>query len=107
MGMQALEQRLERMVDGVFRRSHNSIRPIELGRRLIREMDDHRTVDVKGQRVVPNDFQILLSAGDHAGFAAALAAEAKSTEEAKKLEAVVTVDDAWAGLERWNEKFPD
>ena len=56
MGMQALEQRLERMVDGVFRRSRNSIRPIELGRRLIREMDDHRTVDVKGQRVVPNDF---------------------------------------------------
>ena len=44
MGMQALEQRLERMVDGVFRRSRNSIRPIELGRRLIREMDDHRTV---------------------------------------------------------------
>ncbi len=69
MGIQALEQRLERMVDGVFRRSRNSIRPIELGRRLIREMDDHRTVDVKGQRVVPNDFAILLSAGDHAGFA--------------------------------------
>ena len=69
MGMQALEQRLERMVDGVFRRSRNSIRPIELGRRLIREMDDHRTVDVKGQRVVPNDFHILLAADDHAGFA--------------------------------------
>jgi len=32
-------------------------------------MDDHRTVDVKGQRVVPNDFQILLAADDHAGFA--------------------------------------
>lgn len=69
MGMQALEQRLERMVEGVFRRSRNSIRPIELGRRLIREMDDHRTVDVRGQRVVPNDFHIMLSAGDHAGFA--------------------------------------
>ena len=69
MGMQALEQRLERMVEGVFRRSRNSIRPIELGRRLIREMDDRRTVDVKGQRVVPNDYTIMLSADDHAGFA--------------------------------------
>lgn len=69
MGMQGLEGRLERMVEGVFRRSRNSIRPIELGRRLIREMDDHRTVDVKGQRVVPNDFVVLLSAEDHAGFA--------------------------------------
>jgi hypothetical protein len=68
MGMQGLEHRLERMVEGVFRRSKNSIRPIELGRRLIREMDDRRSVDVKGQRVVPNDFRILLSANDHAGF---------------------------------------
>ena len=32
-------------------------------------MDDHRTVDVKGQRVVPNDYTILLSADDHNGFA--------------------------------------
>ena len=69
MGMQGLERRLERMVEGVFRRSRNSIRPIELGRRLIREMDDHRSVDVKGQRIVPNDFVILLSADDHTGFA--------------------------------------
>jgi FhaA, N-terminal domain/FHA domain len=69
MGMQGLEHRLERMVEGVFRRSRNSIRPIELGRRLIREMDDHRSVDVKGQRIAPNDFVVLLSADDHAGFA--------------------------------------
>jgi hypothetical protein len=67
--MQGLERRLERMVEGVFRRSSNSIRPIELGRRLIREMDDHRTVDVKGDRVSPNDFVIHMSADDHAGFA--------------------------------------
>ena len=69
MGMQGLEHRLERIVDGVFRRSSNSIRPIELGRRLIREMDDHRSVDVKGQRIVPNEFVVLLSADDHSGFA--------------------------------------
>lgn len=67
--MQGLERRLERMVEGVFRRSGNSIRPIELGRRLIREMDDRRTVDVKGDRVVPNEFVIMLSAADHTGFA--------------------------------------
>lgn len=68
MVMQGLEQRLERMVDGVFKRSRNSIRPIEIGRRLLREMDDHRTVDVKGERVVPNDFVVRLSTKDHAGF---------------------------------------
>lgn len=69
MGMQALEQRLERMVEGVFRRSRNTIRPIELGRRLLREMDDTATVDVRGERVATNDFVILLSPVDHAGFA--------------------------------------
>jgi len=68
MGMQSLERRLERMVEGVFRRSRGSIRPIELGRRLVREMDDNRTVDVKGRRMVPNDFTVLLSPADHASF---------------------------------------
>jgi hypothetical protein len=68
MGLQSLERRLERMVEGVFRRSRGSIRPIELGRRLVREMDDNRTVDVKGRRMVPNDFAVLLSPGDHASF---------------------------------------
>lgn len=69
MGMQGLEHRLERIVEGVFRRSRNSIRPIELGRRLIREMDDHRSVDVKCDRIVPNEFVIYLSVEDHDGFA--------------------------------------
>ncbi len=68
MGLQSLERRLERMVEGVFRRSRGSIRPIELGRRLVREMDDNRTVDVKGRRMVPNDFTVLLSPSDHASF---------------------------------------
>ncbi len=56
------------MVDGVFSR-RGSIRPIELGRRLVRDMDDNRSVDVKGRRIVPNDFTVMLNASDHAGFA--------------------------------------
>jgi len=68
MGLQSIERRLERMVEGVFRRSRGSIRPIELGRRLVREMDDNRSVDVKGRRIVPNDFTVLLSATDMASF---------------------------------------
>jgi hypothetical protein len=68
MGLQSLERRLERMVEGVFRRSRGSIRPIELGRRLVRDMDDNRTVDVKGRRLVPNDFTVMLNPTDRAGF---------------------------------------
>ena len=68
MVLQSLERRLERMVEGVFRSSRASIRPIELGRRLVREMDDQRSIDVKGRRVVPNDFAIELSPRDYESF---------------------------------------
>jgi hypothetical protein len=70
MGMQSFERALENMVESVFSRSNRStIRPVELGRRLLREMDDHRSVDVKGRRIVPNAFVFHLSPRDHAGFA--------------------------------------
>ena len=70
MGLQSFEHSLERMVEGVFSRgSRSSIRPVELGRRVLREMDDHRSVDVKGRRIVPNVFAVRLSARDHAAFA--------------------------------------
>ena len=70
MGLQSFERSLERMVDGVFARAFRSqIKPIELGRRLIREMDDHRSVDVKGRTVVPNAFTFYLSQKDLEGFA--------------------------------------
>jgi hypothetical protein len=68
MVLQSLERRLERMVEGVFRGSRSAIRPIELGRRLVRAMDDQRSVDVKGRRVVPNDFTVYLSERDLHSF---------------------------------------
>jgi hypothetical protein len=70
MGLQGLERRLERMVEGVFARAfRSSLRPIELGRRLIRELDDHRNVDVKGKVIVPNNFAFTLSPDDDEQFA--------------------------------------
>ncbi|MEO5724643.1 MAG: DUF3662 and FHA domain-containing protein [Ilumatobacteraceae bacterium] len=70
MGLQSFERGLERMVEGVFSRgSRSSVRPVELGRRLLREMDDHRSVDVRGRRIAPNQFRFQLNARDHAAFA--------------------------------------
>ncbi len=66
--MQSFERALENMVASVFSRSRSTLRPVELGRRLLREMDDHRSVDVKGRRLVPNHFTFHLSPRDHAGF---------------------------------------
>ena len=59
------ERRLERMVEGAFARAFKSgLRPVELGRRLVREMDDNRSVGVRGGTVVPNAFKVSLSASD-------------------------------------------
>lgn len=53
----------------MFARAFRSgLRPIELGRRMVREMDEHRTVDVRGQVVVPNQYLFSLSPSDHATF---------------------------------------
>jgi Protein of unknown function (DUF3662)/FHA domain len=69
MGLQSFERGLERMVDGVFSRAFRSqIQPVELGRRMLREMEDHRTVDVRGRTIVPNAFTIRLNPRDRAGF---------------------------------------
>lgn len=70
MGLKGFERKLENMVEGAFSRVFRSgLRPIELGRRLTREMDDGRSVDVRGRTVVPNAFTVELAADDHERFA--------------------------------------
>lgn len=70
MGLKGFERRLERLVEGVFARAFkSSLRPIELGRRLVREMDDQRTVNVQGRTAAPNDFTVTLGPEDHEQFA--------------------------------------
>lgn len=57
-------------MEGAFARAfRSSIRPVELARRLAREMDDGRSVGVRGTPVVPNSFAIYLSPADHEEFA--------------------------------------
>jgi hypothetical protein len=68
--LRSFERRLERLVEGVFARAFRSgLRPVEIGRRLVRELDDHRTIAVSGRTLVPNHFTVRLSADDHANFA--------------------------------------
>ncbi len=65
MGIRGFERRLERLVEGAFARAFKSgLRPVELGRRIVREMDDNRSVGVRGGTVVPNAFTVALSASD-------------------------------------------
>jgi Protein of unknown function (DUF3662)/FHA domain len=65
MGLARFERRLERAVEGAFARAFKSqVRPVELARRMLREMDLSVDVGVKGRRTAPNHFTIALSPED-------------------------------------------
>ncbi|MGH9153951.1 MAG: FhaA domain-containing protein [Acidimicrobiales bacterium] len=78
MGLQQFERRLERLVEGVFAKAfRGGLQPVELGRRLTREMDARRTVGVRGT-IAPNAFVFALAPADlerFESFADALARE--------------------------------
>jgi hypothetical protein len=60
---------LERLVEGVFAKAfRGGLQPVELGRRLTREMDVQRTNGLRGV-LVPNSFTFAVSAADHQRFA--------------------------------------
>ena len=70
MGLSDFERKLERGVEGFFGRVfRGGVRPVELGRKLLREMDAGKTVAVNGATLVPNDFVFLLAPDDHAQLA--------------------------------------
>jgi hypothetical protein len=68
MGLQQFERRLERLVEGAFAKAfRGQLQPVELGRRLTREMDLRRNVGVKGL-IAPNHFEVFLSTPDYERF---------------------------------------
>jgi hypothetical protein len=70
MVLKSFEDRLERLVEGMFSRAFKSgLQPVEVGRRLIREMEASRTVDVSGRALAPNRFVIRISEEDYQRFA--------------------------------------
>ncbi len=70
MVLRSFEDRLERLVEGVFSRAFKSgLQPVEVGRRLVREMEASRTVDVRGRALAPNRFVIRVAVDDFQRFA--------------------------------------
>jgi hypothetical protein len=66
--LKSLETTLANLVEGAFGRIFRSeVRPIELARKLAREMDEHRTVSVS--RVYgPNEYAVWLSPQDRSRY---------------------------------------
>jgi hypothetical protein len=63
-----IESKLESLFEGVFGRAFRAnVQPVELARKLIKEMDDHRNVSVS-RVYVPNEYTIYLAPGDREQF---------------------------------------
>ena len=68
MVLRSIEQKIESLIEGVFGRAfRTNVQPVELARKLAKEMDDHRTVSVS-RVYVPNEYTVYLSPDDRAQF---------------------------------------
>jgi hypothetical protein len=66
--LRTIEQKIEALIEGVFGRAFRArVQPVELARKLVKEMDDHRTVSVS-RVYVPNEYTVYLSPQDYAQF---------------------------------------
>jgi hypothetical protein len=66
--LRSIESKLESLFEGVFGRAfRTNVQPVELARKLVKEMDDHRNVSVS-RVYVPNEYTIYLSPGDREQF---------------------------------------
>jgi hypothetical protein len=63
--LRTIETRIARLVEGTFGKVfRTSVQPVELARRLVKEMDEHQQRTVRNV-YVPNRFDVYLSRDDH------------------------------------------
>src|ERR687887_2482086 len=68
MVLRAVERKIEALFEGIFGRAfRTNVQPVELARKLAKEMDDHRTVSVS-RVYAPNEYTIYLAPSDRAQF---------------------------------------
>jgi hypothetical protein len=66
--LQSVETTIANLLEGAFGRMFRSeVRPMELARKLAREMDEHRTVSVS-RVYAPNEYSVWLSPEDRARY---------------------------------------
>ena len=76
--LRTLESKIAGLVEGTFNRAFRSeVRPVEIARKLAREMEEHRSQTLS-RTYVPNEYRVFLSPRDRerfAGYESALADE--------------------------------
>jgi hypothetical protein len=66
--LRSIEQKIEGLFEGMFGRAFRThVQPVELARKLAKEMDEHRTISVS-RVYVPNEYSVYLSEADRGQF---------------------------------------
>src|SRR3954449_3919031 len=64
-----IEHKLEGLIEGVFGRAFRThVQPVELARKLVKEMEDHKVVSVS-RVYAPNEYTVYLAPDDRDQFA--------------------------------------
>ncbi len=67
--LRSLESKIAGLVEGTFSRAFRSeVRPVEIARKLAREMEEHKSLSVS-RTYVPNEYRVYLSPRDRERFA--------------------------------------
>ncbi|HET9323871.1 MAG TPA: DUF3662 and FHA domain-containing protein [Gaiellaceae bacterium] len=79
--LRTIEQKIESLFEGAFGRAfRRNVQPVELARKLAKEMDDYKMVSVS-QVYAPNEYVVYLSPKDRAQFESYEASLVKELEE--------------------------
>ena len=66
--LRSLESKIAGLVEGTFSRAFRSeVRPVEIARKLAREMEEHKSLSVS-RTYVPNEYRVFLSSRDRERF---------------------------------------
>jgi Protein of unknown function (DUF3662)/FHA domain len=67
--LRSLESKIASLVEGTFSRAFRSeVRPVEIARKLAREMEEHKSLSLS-RTYVPNEYRVYLSPRDRERFA--------------------------------------
>src|SRR6476659_3348142 len=67
--LRSIEQKIEGLFEGVFGRAFRThVQPVELARKLVKEMEDHKVVSVS-RVYAPNEYVVYLGPADREQFA--------------------------------------
>ena len=69
MVIKKVENKIEKLVEGTFAKFFSSeLKPVEISRKIVREVELNRSIGVHGDHLAPNDFDVAISESDYSNL---------------------------------------